>query len=77
MYPPEYIDPKEPPACIFFPEKPIMEKIVRVAMKYSFQGKNIMLSKFFDMELEKHAYMVSKTPNESTIEVNSVDVDSN
>ena len=39
--------------------------MVKCVMKYSFQGRRIMLAKFFDMELPKHAYMVDQVHEES------------
>ena len=45
-------------------------------MKYSYQGRRVMLSKFFDMELPKHDYMIDNViHNEESVSSNSQDKD--
>ena len=58
LYDKDLLNSEAPPPCVFMPEKKMMEKIVQTVMKYSYEGRKICLSKFCDMELEKHAYMV-------------------
>ena len=65
VYPKDYIKPENPPMCIFVPEKTLVEKMVKTVMKYSWSGRRVMLAKFFDLELEKHAYMTSNADSNS------------
>jgi hypothetical protein len=58
LYDKDLLNSEAPPPCVFMPEKKMMEKIVQTVMKYSYEGRKVCLSKFCDMELEKHAYMV-------------------
>lgn len=60
VYPEGYIDDDKPPACIFMPEKQFMEKLVKLAIKYSIKGKKVMLTKLHTVEFKKADYMVEQ-----------------
>lgn len=57
VYPKVYMEATKPPACAFLPEDDVLEKIIKVAMKYTFEGRHIALAKHFDVEHEKPEYM--------------------
>ena len=71
LYEDEHLAVNKPPGCVFVPEKPLMEAMVEATMKFTWEGRKVLLSKFFDMELEKHAYMI----DQKSICVSGIDSD--
>ena len=59
LYESHLITPEAPPPCIFMPEPEMLKSMVKLAIKYSYEGRRIMLAKFYDLELEPHPYMIN------------------
>ena len=57
-YPEHMFNPEKPPACIFVPEIPILNKMIETVAK-GHGDKKLILSKFSDFALPKPEWMIN------------------
>ena len=50
QYPKEVMSEERPPPCVFVPENDILEKMIIMTSKYTFEKRKLLLSKFSDQD---------------------------